>query len=107
MLEAHAIRISMDGKGRWVDNVFVERLWHCLQYEEVYLKAYESLSQAREGIARTWTFSTPRGDTTRWSAALPTPSIINPSARDAGPSNRNDTYRPVQMPGSTSLCRHP
>ncbi|HYW75522.1 MAG TPA: IS3 family transposase [Gammaproteobacteria bacterium] len=50
-LKAHEIRISMDGKGRWVDNVFVERLWRSLKYEEVYLKAYESLSQARAGIA--------------------------------------------------------
>ena len=52
VLKAHEIRISMDGKGRWVDNVFVERLWRSLKYEEVYLKAYESLSQARAGIAR-------------------------------------------------------
>ena len=41
VLEAAGIRISMDGKGRWVDNVFVERLWRSLKYEEVYLKAYE------------------------------------------------------------------
>ena len=46
------IRISMDGKGRWVDNVFIERLWRSLKYEEVYLTAYENMRQAQEGIRR-------------------------------------------------------
>ena len=46
------IQISMDGKGRWVDNVFIERLWRSLKYEEVYLTAYENIPQAREGIRR-------------------------------------------------------
>ena len=41
----------MDGKGRWIDNVFVERLWRSLKYEEVYLKAYESVAEARQSIA--------------------------------------------------------
>jgi putative transposase len=45
------MRISMDGKGRWRDNVFVERLWRSVKYEEVYLHAYESVSAARDGIA--------------------------------------------------------
>lgn len=40
------IDISMDGKGRWIDNVFIERLWRSLKYEEVYLKAYQSVSEA-------------------------------------------------------------
>lgn len=44
------IRISMDGKGRWIDNVFIERLWRSLKYEEVYLKAYETVTQAHRGI---------------------------------------------------------
>ncbi len=46
VLKDHKIRISMDGRGRWFDNVFVERLWRSVKYEEVYLKAYESLSEA-------------------------------------------------------------
>jgi len=49
-LKAADIRISMDGRGRWVDNVFVERLWRSLKYEEVYLKAYETVPEARSGI---------------------------------------------------------
>ena len=44
------IRISMDGRGRWLDNVFIERLWRSVKYEEVYLHAYESGSQARAGL---------------------------------------------------------
>ena len=40
----------MDGKGRWVDNVFIERLWRSLKYEEVYLKAYDTPKEAEEGI---------------------------------------------------------
>lgn len=50
-LKAHGICISMDGKGRWVDNVFVERLWRSLKYEHVYLHAYESVAEAKAGIA--------------------------------------------------------
>lgn len=49
-LKNHGIKISMDGKGRWIDNVFIERLWRSLKYEEVYLKAYDSVAQARQGI---------------------------------------------------------
>ncbi len=50
------IQISMDGKGAWRDNVFVERLWRSIKYEEVYLHAYDSVSAARSGIARYLTF---------------------------------------------------
>ena len=50
VLKAHHIRISMDGKGCWIDNVFVERLWRSVKYEEVYLHAYDSLTQARDGL---------------------------------------------------------
>ena len=42
----------MDGKGSWRDNVFVERFWRTLKYEEVYLKAYESVAEARSSIGR-------------------------------------------------------
>ena len=47
ILKTNQIQISMDGKGRWMDNVFIERLWRSLKYEEVYLKAYESIAVAR------------------------------------------------------------
>ena len=51
-LHRHGIDISMDGRGQWRDNVFVERLWKSVKYEDVYLKAYESVSRACAGIAR-------------------------------------------------------
>lgn len=50
LLLKHGIQISMDGKGAWRDNVFVERLWRSVKYEEVYLKAYECVSEARASI---------------------------------------------------------
>jgi putative transposase len=50
ILIANGIAISMDGKGSWRDNVFVERFWRSLKYEEVYLKAYESVAEARSSI---------------------------------------------------------
>ena len=52
VLAKHEIKISMDGKGAWRDNVFVERLWRSVKYEEVYLHAYDSVSAARAGIGR-------------------------------------------------------
>ena len=56
MLKNHSIRISMDGRGCWRDNVFVERLWRSVKYEEVYLHAYESVSAARACIGRYFAF---------------------------------------------------
>jgi len=55
-LQKEDIRISMDGKGRWADNVFVERLWRSLKYEQVYLYAYESVAEARTKIGRYFAF---------------------------------------------------
>ena len=56
LLKAHGIQISMDGTGCWRDNVFVERLWRSVKYEEVYLRAYDSISAARQGVGRYLTF---------------------------------------------------
>jgi putative transposase len=52
VLIANGIAISMDGKGAWRDNVFIERFWRTLKYEEVYLKAYESVAEARSSIGQ-------------------------------------------------------
>ena len=49
-LISNGIKISMDGKGRWVDNVIIERAWKSVKYEEVYLKAYESMAEAKEAL---------------------------------------------------------
>ena len=56
MLASHGIDISMDGKGRWLNNVFVERLWRSVKYEDVYLRAYESPAELRAGLARYFEF---------------------------------------------------
>ena len=56
VLEHEKIRISMDGKGRWRDNVFIERLWRSVKYEEVYLKAYETVDEARSSLANYFHF---------------------------------------------------
>jgi putative transposase len=51
-LLANKIAMSMDGRGAWRDNVFVERLWRSVKYEEVYLRAYDSVAEARASIRR-------------------------------------------------------
>jgi putative transposase len=56
LLIKNGVQISMDGKGAWRDNVFVERLWRSVKYEEVYLHAYASVAQARQSISRYLTF---------------------------------------------------
>jgi putative transposase len=56
MLKDAKIKISMDGKGAWRDNVFVERLWRSVKYEEVYLYAYRTVAEARNGIGRYLSF---------------------------------------------------
>jgi len=50
ILKSHGINISMDGKGRWMDNVFIERLWWSVKYQDVYLKAYSSIAETRKGL---------------------------------------------------------
>src|SRR6516164_3494353 len=52
VLSRNDIAISMDGKGAWRDNVFVERFWRTIKYEEVYLHAYDSIGEARQAIGR-------------------------------------------------------
>ncbi len=56
VLKDHGIKISMDGKGRWMDNVFVERLWRSVKYEDVYLRAYETPTELRAGLGRYFNF---------------------------------------------------
>jgi len=56
VLAAKDVRISMDGKGRWIDNVFVERLWRSVKYESIYLHAYETPREVRVALARYFEF---------------------------------------------------
>jgi putative transposase len=56
VLETQGISISMDGKGRWMDNVFIERLWWSVKYQDVYLKAYSCIAEARQGLMEYFAF---------------------------------------------------
>ena len=56
LLQENGIQVSMDGKGCWRDNVFVERLWKSVKYEEIYLHGYDSVSEVRQALARYFDF---------------------------------------------------
>ncbi len=56
VLRGRGVKVSMDGKGRCIDNIFIERLWRSIKYEEVYLHAYASVTEARSGLARYFSF---------------------------------------------------
>ena len=56
LLKEHGIKISMDGKGSWRDNVFIERLWRSVKYEDIYLRAYDSVSEVKAGLSRYFNF---------------------------------------------------
>jgi len=56
VLTGHGVQISMDGRGRWLDNVYIERLWRSVKHEEVYLKAYENLTEARRELTAYFDF---------------------------------------------------
>jgi putative transposase len=78
VLHKHEIAISMDGRGAWRDNVFVERLWRSIKYEEVYLKAYDSVSEARASIGRYLTFYNSRRPHSRLDRRTPDQAYFNP-----------------------------
>ena len=75
------IQISMDGKGAWRDNVFVERLWRTIKYEEVYLRAYDSVSAARESLGRYLTFYNSRRPHSSLDGQTPDQAYLNPSSQ--------------------------
>lgn len=56
VVQQHGIQLSMDGKGSWRDNLFIERLWKSVKYEEVYLHAYDSVTEAHRGLAHYFAF---------------------------------------------------
>ena len=79
VLESQGIRVSMDGRGRALDNVFVERLWRSLKYEEVYLREYESVIQAVEGIGKWFRFY--NQDRPHQGLAYQTPATVYAASR--------------------------
>jgi putative transposase len=81
LLTAHGIAISMDGKGAWRDNVFIERLWRSVKYEEVYLHAYDSVPQARACIGRYMDFYNAKRPHSSLDAKTPNQVYFNPVSR--------------------------
>jgi putative transposase len=78
VLIKNEIAISMDGKGAWRDNVFVERFWRSIKYEEVYLKAYEDVPEARQSIGRYIDFYNARRPHTALDRRTPDQAYFNP-----------------------------
>src|SRR5215468_6518018 len=97
----------MDGKGAWRDNVFVERLWRSIKYEEVYLRAYESVGEARSSIGRYLDFYNGKRPHQSLDGATPNQAYFTElplSARQPNPG-RGSTYRrgnSVQRFGTTA-----
>jgi putative transposase len=77
-LADNRIAISMDGKGAWRDNVFVERLWRSVKYEEVYLRAYDNVSEARSSIGRYLDFYNGRRPHSSLDGATPDHAYFTP-----------------------------
>jgi putative transposase len=75
---AHEIKISMDGKGAWRDNVFVERLWRTIKYEEVCLRAYAAVSEARASVGRYLGFYNGRRPHSSLDGKAPDQACFNP-----------------------------
>jgi putative transposase len=78
VLLKNEIAISMDGRGAWRDNVFVERLWRSVKYEEVYLRAYDSVAEARTSIGRYLTFYNSRRPHSSLDRRTPDQAYFNP-----------------------------
>jgi putative transposase len=83
VLTKNGIAISMDGKGSWRDNVFVERLWRSLKYEEVYLRAYESVGDARSSINRYLEFYNTRRPHSALDRRTPDEAYFDPTPQQA------------------------
>src|SRR5580704_2834125 len=96
----------MDGKGAWRDNVFVERLWRSVKYEEVYLRAYDTVSEARTSIGRYLDFYNRRRPHSSLDGSTPDHAYFTPlPLRMAAYPGRSSTYRrgkAVQTTGTTS-----
>lgn len=71
VLEEHGVAISMDGRGRWRDNVIIERLWRTVKYEDIYLHGYETITAARNGLKRYFAFYNGRRPHSALGAATP------------------------------------
>ena len=118
LLSENKIAISMDGRGAWRDNVFVERLWRSVKYEEVYLRAYDTVAEARASIGRYLSFYNGKRPHSSLDARTPdracfdtpplvglAPAGLRPSY--ARPTNGNPWDQPAEDPltGDVTLFR--
>ena len=88
ILEGWGVKISMDGRGRWMDNVFIERLWRSLKYEDIYLREYRDIVQLEEGVSR-WM--------ERYNGWRPHQALGNKTPQS--------TYRPEALPKNTKAVK--
>jgi putative transposase len=88
--QAQAIAISMDGRGAWRDNVFVERLWRSVKYEEVYPRAYDSVSDARASLGRYLDFHNARRPHSSLAARTPNQAYLDHLPSRMAPRQRQD-----------------
>jgi transposase InsO family protein len=93
VLKQAGVKISMDGKGCWVDNVFVERLWRSLKYEDIYLHEYLDVVHLAQGVGR-WLLSTTTNDDTRRWTTRPRGAFGKDAWRKRPPGNRCLTTTP-------------
>lgn len=92
LLKEHKIKISMDGKGRWMDNVFIERLWRSLKYECVYLHAFETGSAVKAGIGRWIEFYNHRRPHSTHGVRTPAEAYAESIALQRGLGNIEENY---------------
>ena len=104
VLKGHAIAISMDGKGRWVDNVFVERLWRSVKYEDVYLRAYENAHRASGRTRPLLRLLQHQAPSQRTGPTHPRCGLLRSGSPRFGSLKPEEdfTYRTVQFSGSIS-----
>lgn len=97
LLQAAEVRISMDGKGRALDNIFTERLWRTVKYEEVYLHSYESPREARQRLSQYLAFY--NQERPHQALAYRTPAEVYRAAPASGPAGPLASHNPVEKGG--------
>ena len=103
LLASNGIAISMDGKGAWRDNVFVERLWRSVKYEEVYLRAYDNVSEARASIGRYLNFYNGRRPHQSLDDATPDQAYFNQRSTYRGGDSVQTTGNQLSKKASREL----
>ena len=97
-LKVYPIRISRDGRGRAADNIFVERLWRTVKYEDIYLKDYETLAQVHQGLKTYFAFY--NGERRHQSLGHQTPDVVYATGQGGGAKIIDKFARPVEPPSA-------